>query len=651
MVQLAYSYYEVAVLVNLSNTYTYSYSSPLEIGQIVTVDFKGREMIGVIIGCGSNEFSGKIKNIVSVLPNKIGDKYIEFAKFFASYNLIALGSVFKLLIPFGVDLILSPEKASKALREKRLTDFELSVEQNEAFEKIKKYSGRYKTILMHGVTGSGKTEVFLKFIKRCVTGKQALVMVPEIALSGELAQKISRACGIDVFIWHNSISSSKKVSIWRKAIDGDEMIVVGARSSLFIPFSKLSAIIIDEEHDSSFKQSDTPIYNARDMAIYLGYCLDIPVVLSSATPSVESYNNAISGKYEYVKLNSRYFDDACLPHVYIDDLRKKKTDGVLSEFSVNAIAKCLNNKKQALIFVNRRGHTPRVFCKSCGWKVSCPCCSTWLCFHRRTREFICHCCGHVSNIVKECPICGERNLAGVGSGIEKVYEECSDLFPGARILTVSSDTIGTPNKISKAIKLIKNFEVDIILGTQIIAKGHNFDNLDLVIVTYADAIAYADDFRSIERSFQMINQVSGRAGRKDGKNAMVVIQTYDPNESMIKIFKDGDIDRFYEIELRNRKLMNMPPFGKIANITISSLSESRVVSFAKDIAKAAPKIDGVKMIGPLEPVLYKIRSRYRMRITILSNTPIQNYITSWLGNCKTPKDIRISIDMDPYDFL
>jgi primosomal protein N' (replication factor Y) len=651
MDQTKRSYYDVAVLLNLPRTYTYSCNSPLEIGQIVTVDFRGKEIIGVITGSGSTEFPGKIKNVKYVLPYKINNKHVEFAKFFSSYNLITLGSVFKLLIPFSLDFILAPQKVLKPLQENQGADFELNAEQSEACENIKKYANKYKTILMHGVTGSGKTEVFLKFIRRCVTSGQVLVMVPEIALSGELAQKISSTCDSDVFVWHNSIATSKKVSIWKKAIDGDNMIIVGARSSLFIPFSNLSAIIVDEEHDNSFKQSDPPIYNARDMAIYLGYCFDIPVILSSATPSVESYNNAISGKYEYVKLNSRYYNDAALPQVYVDDLRKKKTDGVLSEFSIGAITKCLNNKKQALVFVNRRGHTPRIFCKSCGWKVSCPCCSTWLCFHRRTRELICHCCGHISNVVNKCPICGEKNLTGVGSGIEKVYEECSALFPEARILTMSSDTIGTPSKISKAIKLIQNLEVDIILGTQIIAKGHNFDSLDLVVVTYADAIAYADDFRSIERSFQMINQVSGRAGRKDGKDAMVVIQTYDPNESMIKIFKDGDVDRFYEIELKNRKMMSMPPFGKIANITISSLSESSTLSFAKEIAKAAPKIDGVKIIGPIEPVFYKMRSRYRMRITILSNLSIQNYITSWLGNYKIPRDIRISIDVDPYDFL
>jgi primosomal protein N' (replication factor Y) len=645
------NHYGVAVTLNLQNVYTYCSSSPLEIGQLVTVNFRNKEVIGIIVHDKFKDFSGRIKSISAILPYKMHNAYINFAKFMSNYNLISLGNVFKLLIPFNIDFILSPEKNVRSACYVKPTSVSLNNEQKEAVEILKKYSNTYKTILIHGITGSGKTEVFLEFIKQYALNAQILIMVPEVALSNELAQKISGRCASDVFIWHNSISSSKKISIWRRALNGERMVVIGARSSLFIPFKNLRTIIIDEEHDSSFKQNDSPIYNARDMAIYLGYCLNIPVILSSATPSIESYNSAISGKYEHVKLHTRYFKNACLPQVYVDDLRKKETDGILSNSSINAIAKCLSSKKQALVFVNRRGHTPRILCRSCGWKVTCPSCSTWLCFHRRTSEFVCHYCGHIANVSSECSICGEKNLVGIGAGIEKVSEECERLFPEARIFIMSSDTLGTPQKISKAIELIKNAEVDLILGTQIVAKGHNFDKLDLVIVTCADAITYADDFRSVEKSFQMMNQVAGRAGRMNGENAKVIMQTYDPNDNIIKMFKDGDIDKFYEVEIKNRKLMTVPPFGKIANITISSLSEGRAVSFANELAGSAPKNREVKMIGPLEPVLYRIRSRYRMRITLLSTASLQGYIKSWIASKKMPSDIRMSIDIDPYDFL
>lgn len=644
--------YNVSVIRDLNASYTYSYGQELDIGQLVSVDFRNKETIAIVLDKDGSKFSGKIKKISSILPYEIPKSYIQFAKFVSDYNIIKLGTIFKLIIPFSIDSILSPEKEIRKEKPIEKIPVMLSSSQNEAVIQIQKYEKQFKTILLHGITGSGKTEVFLEIARSKVENenKQILILVPEVSLSGELAKKVAMRLGCDVFIWHNSVSSAKKLKIWKKAINGDKMIIVGARSALFIPFSNLGLIVIDEEHDMSFKQSESAIYNARDMGIYLAFCTNIPVILSSATPSVESYNNATSGKYEYIKLNSRYFENATLPSIQINDLRKEKLSGILSEHSIKEINECLKLKKQALIFVNRRGHTPKILCRSCGAKVTCPSCSAWLCYHFDSNEYVCHYCDYKTSVKNTCELCGKSALSGIGVGIEKVYDECSSLFPNARIMMLSSDTINTPNKISKAIDQIKNNEVDIIIGTQIVAKGHNFDNLNLVIITCMDAMLYGEDFRSLEKAFQMLYQVSGRAGRIGDTNSKVVIQTYNPDNDLMQILQNNDIEKLYESEINNRKLTKMPPFGKMIGITISALSEREVEVYAKKLIRSMPRIPGVKILGPIQPNIYKLRSRYRLKILITSDKKLQDYIKGISLLFKIPNNIRIAIDVDPYDF-
>jgi primosomal protein N' (replication factor Y) len=401
----------------------------------------------------------------------------------------------------------------------------------------------------------------------------------------------------------------------------------------------------------SFKQDEGHIYNARDMAVYLGYLLDIPVILSSATPSMESYSHAKSGKYEYVRLVSRYFKRASLPTMILHDLRNEKSYGSLSQYSICKIRECLASNKQALVFVNRRGHTPKVLCRSCGWKVECRTCSAWLCYHHSTDELVCHYCGYKTSMPSCCHECGKENLIGIGTGIEKVFHECAEIFHGANISVLSSDTMNTPNKISKAIEKIKNNETNIIIGTQLIAKGHNFDNLNTVIVTCADALLYGDDFRATERTFQMIQQVSGRAGRTDSRGAEVVIQTYNPDDELMQYLKHNDFDGLYEMELRNRQALGMPPFGKVVSIIVSSLSEKALSSFANTLVRTAPKSPGIKILGPIQPPIYKIRSRYRQRIVVLSSKPLHEYINRWQESWKVPSSIKLMIDVDSYNFM
>ena len=644
--------FNIAVTRDLPSSYTYFFDQELDIGQLVSVDFRNKDAIGVVIDNIGSDFEGKLKKISLVLPYRIPEAYIKFAQFVANYNLIRIGSVYSMIVPFSTDSILLPEKNVKIPKIPQVLDVVLNIEQSQAVSKIMEGEDQFKTFLLHGITGSGKTEVFLEVAKNIInSGKknQILILVPEIALSNELAKKVSARLGCEVFIWHNSVSKSKKLNIWKKAITGQKLVIVGARSAMFVPFANLGLIVIDEEHDMSFKQNETAIYNARDMAIYLGFSLNIPVILSSATPSVESYNNAKIGKYEYIKLNSRYFENAILPTITIDDLRKEKLVGSLSEYSRKEIRECLDQGKQALIFVNRRGHTPKILCKSCGERVTCPACSAWLCYHMESQEFVCHYCGFRTNFKKNCEHCGGQTLAGIGAGIEKVFEECAELFPKARLMMLSSDTINTPNKISKAIDMIKNNEVDIILGTQIVAKGHNFNSLNLVVVTCVDAMLYGDDFRAIEKAFQMLYQVSGRAGRTGDSQSKVIIQTYNPDGYIMKILENNDIEKLYETEIKNRKLTGMPPFGKMIGITISALSEREVNDFAKRLMMSMPRKQGIKILGPIQPAIYKLRSRYRLKILIVSKMQLQGYVSGIKLLQNPPKNIKISIDVDPQE--
>ena len=644
--------YGVVVTRDLNSSYTYCYDQELDIGQIVSVEFRNSCAVGVVVDNVGSEFAGKIKKIELVLPYKISEPYIKFAKFVSEYNLIHLGTVYNMIVPFSTDAILVPEKPIKTANIIAEEPVILNDEQQSAVSEILKYKDKFKTILLHGVTGSGKTEVFLEVAKDIMNSgnaNQILILVPEIALSNELAKKVASRLNCDVFIWHNTVAKSKKLNIWKKAIDGRRMVIVGARSALFIPFSKLGLIIIDEEHDMSFKQSETTIYNARDMAIYLGYTLDILVILSSATPSVESYYNALNGKYKYIKLTSRYHKNATLPAISIHDLRQEQMNGVLSEYSQSEIQKCLNQQKQVLIFVNRRGHTPKVLCRRCGERVTCPACSAWLCYHLDTRELVCHYCDFRTPAKNICSNCGEKSLVGIGAGIEKVQEECAELFPNARILVLSSDTINTPNKIAKAIEQIKNNEVDIILGTQIVAKGHNFNNLSLVVITCVDAMLYGDDFRAIEKTFQLLYQVAGRAGRTGDAPGKVIIQTYNPDDYIMQIIENNDVDKLYETEIQNRKMTQMPPFCKMVAITMSALSELEVSDFASKLMASMPRVAGIKILGPIQPAIYKVRSRYRMKILILSTFALQKYVSNIKLLKSLPRNIRLMIDIDPYE--
>lgn len=661
-------YYNICIPKDLDVLFTYSLGidgGDIEIGQLVIVNFRNRDMVGVVFERLDDPPSdiSKIKMISSILPYAISRRYVDFIKFVANYNINTVGSILSLVIPFSIDNILSPEKKIKSIVSDENEDIELSDEQKECVKKISKNIDKFSPILLKGITGSGKTEVYIDFIKKCLkfyeNDGQFLILVPEVSLSHELAKKVASRLhnfkDLQIFIWHHSITSSKKRDIWKKVLNGERIIVIGARSALFLPFQRMRCIIVDEEHDISFKQSESSIiYNARDMAVYLARLLDIPIILSSATPSIESYVNCQNEKYEYIELNHKFFsnnNDNSNIEIIIDDQRKKNNNQLLSDISMNIIEDSLKNNRQSMIFVNRRGHTPKILCSSCGSKIMCPACETWLCYHKDENKLVCHHCGFKRDVIERCPECGSESIIGIGMGIEKAYEEISKIFHNSNILALSSDNMNSPKRISDNIKLIKDKSVDIIIGTQILAKGHNFPYLDSVIITSADSMMYGDDFRLSERMFQTLYQLSGRVGRSfDIKNPRVVIQTFSPDDRLLNTLKNFDIEQFYSQEINDRKCMGIPPFGKFVAFIIMSSSRDHAFSYAMQIVQFARKYKDIKVLGPIVPNLFKLRLKYRIRLLFSSQKNIQNYIREIMFFNKCPRDIKIIIDVDPYDF-
>ena len=631
----------VIVPANVSKCFAYETKYDIQSGQLVVIQFKNREIVG-IIDKNNIDYFGNIKNIIDILPYRINNIYVEFIHFMSSYTLTHLGKVAKLITPFNIIQILKQYKEPKPVIY-NCEDVVLNDEQQKAIANIA-HTG---VTLLHGVTGSGKTEVFLSFIKN---KKQSLIIVPEVALSDELAKKVASRTQKQVYLWHHSITTGQKLNIWKKAIMGEEMIVVGARSALFIPFNNLECIVIDEEHDESLKQSDGIIYNARDMAIFLASKFNIPIILSSATPSIETYYNAISNKYRYVQIHTKFYSCSTNTNITISDLRK--TRELLTNDSIQAIKKCLEIKKQALIFVNRRGHTPRTICSICGWKITCPNCDAWLCYHSTTGKLLCHYCGHETNMPNSCPKCAAKNFIGLGIGVEKAYAEISKLFSNAKIIVVSSDVMNTQKKIANTIYSLQNAEYDIIIGTQILAKGHNFPNLNTIIVTCVDSMLFGDDFRASEKTFQMLHQISGRAGRfQDSQGANIVYQTYSPDDNLIKLVAFGEIEKFYSTEISNRMALSMPPFGKMCSITLSSFNKNLLTEYTSMMLQKVKYKDAINIAGPLIPCIMKIKNKYRMRFIITSKYELQSFINDWLSNIKQDKNITITIDIDPYNFM
>ncbi len=515
----------------------------------------------------------------------------------------------------------------------------------------------YATTLLKGVTGSGKTEVYLEAVAETLTqGRQALVLLPEIALTVEFLSRVQARFGAQPAEWHSGVSQVERRRAWKAISVGQAQLVVGARSALFLPFQDLGLIVVDEEHDGSYKQEDGTLYHARDMAVLRASITKAQVILATATPSLETWANAQAGKYTRLNLNER-FGTALLPDMTTTDLREAPPprNHWISERLAGEVQTRLDAGEQSLLFLNRRGYAPLTQCRKCGEQVGCPDCDASMVEHRFLARLVCHQCGFSRALPETCPKCEtEGSLNAIGPGVERLAEEASARFPDAKIAILSSDLADTARKLKERIDLIASGAADIIIGTQMVAKGHNFPLLTLVGVIDADLGLQGGDLRAAEKSFQLIRQVAGRAGRAD-KPGLALLQTYQPDHAVIQAIVSGDEEDFWRAEARARQDAGAPPYGRMAGIVISGPDEAVVYDLAGAMARKSAPISqsGAQLFGPAAAPIARIRGRHRVRLLIKGpkSTPLQPAIRTWMSQFRSPANVRVTIDIDPQSFF
>lgn len=510
--------------------------------------------------------------------------------------------------------------------------------------------------LLEGVTGSGKTEVYFEAIAECIEqGKQALVLLPEIALTASFLERFENRFGARPAEWHSELAPRAREKTWRQIATGQLRVVAGARSALYLPFDDLGLIVVDEEHDQAYKQEDRVFYNARDMAVVRGQIEKCPVILCSATPSIESQVNAQLDRYDHVTLENRY-GEAVLPELEAIDMRKNPPPRgkFLSPVMTDAIRETISNKQQALLFLNRRGYAPLTLCRACGHRFKCSNCSAWLVEHRFRKTLQCHHCGYSEPVPEACPKCGTLDhLVACGPGVERLGEEILELFPDARTYVLSSDMAGGVKRMRVELEAIAKGDADIVIGTQLVAKGHNFPLMKMVGVVDADLGLSNGDPRAAERTFQLLHQVTGRAGRAGGES-LGLLQSYQPDHPVISSIIAGDPKAFYQREIDARKLTSLPPFGRLASIIISGKDRRETERYARALRLACPASDLARVLGPAEAPLAQIRGRYRFRLLVHAprNFALQDWLRGWYGTAPKPTgNIRVQTDIDPQSFV
>ncbi|MGR3762030.1 primosomal protein N' [Roseobacteraceae bacterium NS-SX3] len=518
-------------------------------------------------------------------------------------------------------------------------------------------SGRYGTTLLKGVTGSGKTEVYLEAVAACLrAGRQALVLLPEIALTAEFLKRVEARFGATPAEWHSGATMTERRRVWRMVGQGNAQLVIGARSALFLPFRDLGLIIVDEEHDTSYKQEDGVLYNARDMAVLRAAMCSAQVVLASATPSLETWANAEAGKYKRLDLKSR-FGASVLPEMRAIDMRSEDLlpSTWISPTLKHAMKARLEKGEQSLLFLNRRGFAPVTICRACGAQVACDHCDARMVEHRFLKRLMCHQCGETKPVPQECPSCKvEGKMAPVGPGIERLGEEAAGLFPDARIAVLSSDLFSSARALKARIEEIARGEADIILGTQLVAKGHNFPLLTLVGVIDADLGLQGSDLRAAERTFQLMRQVAGRAGRAE-RPGEALLQTFQPEHPVIRAILSGDEESFWRAEAAERQAAGVPPFGRMAGIILSGPDLAQVFDLGNMLARndGALRQIGAQLFGPAPAPIARVRGRHRVRLLVKAakGAPLQEALARWIAPLRLKGDLRLSIDIDPQSFL
>ena len=566
-------------------------------------------------------------------------------------------SVVKGLVKLGaVAEVATPQDMPFAHLNPSLPGKSLSEDQAHAVAQLQANAAGYRTTLLKGVTGSGKTEVYLEAVANCLKqGRQALVLLPEIALTAEFLTRVEARFGARPAEWHSGVTMTERRRTWKMVGQGHAQMVVGARSALFLPFQDLGLIVVDEEHDSSYKQEDGVLYNARDMAVLRGSLVGGQVVLASATPSLESWANVEAGKYKKIELKSR-FGASVLPEMMAIDMRQETlpADRWISPRLQKMVEARIQAGEQSLLFINRRGYAPITLCRACGNQVGCDHCDARMVEHRFLKRLMCHQCGESKPVPKICPSCAvEDRLAVVGPGVERLAEEATALFPEAKVAVLSSDLFGSARALKEQIAKLAAGEVDVIIGTQLVAKGHNFPKLTLVGVIDADLGLQGSDLRAAERTFQLMRQVAGRAGRSD-RPGVAALQTHQPEHPVIRAILDGDEEAFWSAEAQFRAQAGVPPYGRLVGVVLSSPDAQEAFEVGQAMARNCQPLTeiGAQIFGPAPAPIARIRGRHRVRLLIKAekNAPIQAALSAWTALFKLPNSLRLSIDIDPQSF-
>jgi primosomal protein N' (replication factor Y) len=646
------------LLPNIFNhPFTYKSSNlNLKLGDYVEVPFGKSKKIGIIW----DEFEKNknkqylIKNVIRKLEiPSLNLETINFLKWFSEYNMVPIGMSLKLhLLSNEAIEIQNNEELQKYNTYKKANEITLSKEQLISVKAITKNDNKFRVHVIQGTTGSGKTIVYFNSLKKKIDKEfQGLILLPEIGLTGEFQKKFKEFFGFDAAIWHSSVTKKNKKIIWNGIATGKIKVLIGARSSLFLPFFNLGIIIVDEEHDQSYKQDEGIIYNARDMAISRAFFENIPINLVTAVPSIETFYNIKKEKYLHSRLYKRYLD-ANLPNHEIINLNKSnlKNNSWISDTTIEKVKDHLNKNDQVLFFVNRRGFAPYVLCKKCLKVHTCSNCSINLVYHKKKENLICHYCGYTTKLNRKCNDNKNCEYAFSGPGVERIYEEVKKIFPDKKVTIFSSDTMNKKSS-SEILEKIKNNKISILIGTQLISKGFHFPNLNCIVVVDIDLTLHGHDLRAAEKNLQLYHQLSGRAGRT-GKPATVYFQTYNVESRVISQITNSNPDIFLEKELALRKKNNLPPFERFISIILSGKNEKKIESFAYKLKEKLNKNLNAKILGPVIAPIFKINNNFRYRILIRSKKTqkIQKTLSNILNNFKNQKEIKLAVDVDPISF-
>ena len=637
-------------------TYKSEISETLNSGDFVKAPFGLNEITGVVWPYEQKtEKQFKIKKISKKINVKnLNSSMIKFISWFSKYNLVPLGMSLKMCLlnkdvvekDFNKEFVKFKVKKSK-------NKFLLNAEQKKSLIFMKSIGNNYNVTVLEGVAGSGKTLVYFERVKDLINkGFQALILLPEIALTNQFSRRFQEFFGAEPAIWHSGTTKKNKSIIWKGITEGKIKIVIGARSSLFLPFKNLGIIVVDEEHDVSYKQDEGVSYNARDMAITRASLENIPINLVTSIPSIETYNNIVNKKYHITKLEKRY-REASLPNIEIINLHSEVLNkgSWIANKTISKVDQYLDKGDQVLFFLNRRGYAPFVICKKCGYKFECPNCAVNLNFHKKFNKLLCHYCGHKSSLSRVCKDNKKCDLLFCGPGVERIFAELKKIYPNKKIEIFSSDTLKKNKSTNTLLKKVEKKKIDILVGTQLLSKGFHFPKLNCIVVVDSDFSSHGYDLRSAEKNIQLYHQLAGRAGR-ESNTSTIYFQTYTPDDEVLLNISKNDPHAFLQKELLLRKEKKLPPFYRLISLIISGKNERLIMKFAISVKSKLPKINEVNVLGPVLAPITKLKKKYRCRILIRypKNLFIQKYLSKSLNKIKIASGIKLEVDVDPINF-